>query len=115
MCIALDIFCFVVPFMMIFDAVFSVSTSVGGYEWTISDRTVPMDVCFWQFSDHPPNSASVYDTMKFLIILHSTCNSPFSWGIDVIGVLYFGPKKNIHLICCMPLVLRCRMHLNIYG
>ena len=96
MCIALDIFCFVVPFMMIFDAVFSVSTSVGGYEWTISDRTVPMDVCFWQFSDHPPNSASVYDAMTFLMMIHSTCTRLFYGGISVIGVLLMGlgPKKH---------------------
>ena len=47
----------------------------------------------WKFSNSPPNSAPVADAMKFLMMLHSTCTGPFYWGIYVIGVLYFGPRK----------------------
>ena len=52
-----------------------------------------MDVAFWQFSNNPPNPASVADAMTFLIMLHSTCTGTFYGGIYCIGVLDFGPRK----------------------
>ena len=51
---------------------------------------------------NPTDAALVADVTKFLIILHSTCIEQFSLGVDVL--LFF-----------VPLVLICRMHLNIYG
>ena len=69
---------------MMFAALFSVSAGVGGCEWPISDRAVQMDVAFWQFSNNPPNYASVSDAMKFIIMLHSTCNVPFSGSLVVL-------------------------------
>ena len=51
-----------------------------------------MDVALWKFLNYPPNSASVDDSMTFLIMIHSTCTGPFSGGISCIGVLYFGPR-----------------------
>ena len=65
-------FCFAVPLTMIFVVVLSVATSVGGCGWPIFARDVLMDVAFCQFSNIPPNSASVSDTMKFLTMLHYT-------------------------------------------
>ena len=44
--IALDIFCFVVPLMMLFSAIISEATGVGGPGWRISTRSVLMDVAF---------------------------------------------------------------------
>ena len=52
-----------------------------------------MDVAFWQFSNNPPNSASVAYSMKFLTMLHYICTGPFYREIDFIGVLDFGPSK----------------------
>ena len=72
---------------MLFDIVFSVATGVGGFECTISDMAVHMDVAFWQFSENPSTSAYVADTIPFIVILHSTCTDPFSGVIDIIGVL----------------------------
>ena len=88
MYIALDIFCFSVPFMIPFAAVLSVATGVGGCGWPISARAVRMSVAFCKFSESPPNSASVAYCMTFLRILHYTCTGPFLGGIDVIGVLF---------------------------
>ena len=61
-----------------------------------------------------PNFASVDDAMSFIVILHSTCTGPFSGGIAVICVLFmdFGPRKNTHQLCCVHMVLRCRINLN---
>ena len=98
-----------------FSTVLSVATGVGGCEWPISAWAVHMDVAFWQFSNNPHNYASVDDAMTFIMILHSTCTGPFPGGIYFIGVLGFGPRKKIHLLCFVPLVLRCRTHPNIYG
>ena len=92
----------------------SVSTCVGGCEWPISSRSVFMYVAFYKFPTNPPNHASLADDITFIMILHSICNSPFYGGIDVIGVLYFGPRKKIHLICCVHMVLRCSMNFNIF-
>ena len=78
---------------MLFSALLVIATGVGGCEWTISDREIHMDVSFWQFLNNPPNSASVTDTMVFLMIIHSTCTGQFSRGIVVIGVLDFGMSK----------------------
>ena len=78
---------------MLFSAILSIDTGVGGCWWTISARNVLVAVAFWKFSDNPPSSASVADAIKFLIILHSTCIGPFSWVVDCIGVLDFCPRK----------------------
>ena len=110
----MDLFCFVVTFTVLFANVLYISAGVGGCEWPIFDRSVHMDVTFWKFSNNPLNSASLYDSMKFLMILHSTCSGPFSEGIYFIGVLNLVWGKNIHLLCSVPLVLRFRMHINIY-
>ena len=94
MSVALVLFSFAVPFTVLFSTVFSVYVGVGGCGWTISARAVRVDVLFWKFSKNTPNSASVVDAMKFLIIIYSTCAGPFSGGIAVIGVLllYFGTR-----------------------
>ena len=92
MSIALDIFCFDVPFRMILPTVLSISTGVGSCEWTIYDRAVRMDVAFWQFSNNLTNSASVADAMTFLIIMHYICTGPFFRGSACIGVFYFDPR-----------------------
>ena len=78
---------------MFFSAVMSVATGVGGFWWPIYARAVLVAVAFRQFSNNPPNSASVDDAITFLIMLHSTCTGPFWGGIDCIGVLDFGPRK----------------------
>ena len=93
MSISMDLFCFDVPLTMMFDSVFSVSTSVGGCGWTVSAWDVLMDVTFWQFSNIPLNYASVADTMKFIIMLNSTCTGTFYGRISCICVLNFGPRK----------------------
>ena len=56
-------------------------------------RSVLVDFAFVQFSNNPPNSASVADAITFIIFLHSTYNGLFSGGISCIGVLKFGPRK----------------------
>ena len=73
-----------------------------------------MSLC-GSFQIIPPNSASVADSITFLITLHSTCNGPFYRYINCIGVFDFGTRKNTHLLFFVPLVLICRMHPNIYG
>ena len=52
--------------------------------------------------------------MKFLIILHSSFTGWIYGGITFIGMLDFGPRKNIHLLCFVHVFLRFRMHPNIY-
>ena len=91
--IARDIFCFAVLLTMMFATVFSVATGVGGFMWPISSGAVLIEVAFWQFSNHPPSSASEADSVTFLVMLHSTCTSPFLGGISWIGVLDFFPWK----------------------
>ena len=76
MFIARYLFCFSVPLTMLFAAVLSVATGVGGCGWPISARAVLMDVAFCNFSNNPPNYASMDDAIKFLIILNSTCTGP---------------------------------------
>ena len=115
MSFALDIFCFSVPLMMLFDAVLSFATSVGGSGWTISSRAVLMDAASWKFSNNPPNSASLADSMTFFTMLNYICTGPFFGGIAYNGVLDFVPRKNIHRICFVPLILICSMHPNICG
>ena len=112
--IALNIF-FAVPFTMMFSTVLYITSSVGGCKWTISARSVRMDVAFWKFSNNPPNSDSVADSMTFLIMMHSKFTGPFYGVVTFIGVLDYVPWKNIHLLCFVPLVMRCCMHPNIYG
>ena len=46
-----------------------------------------MAVAFWQFSNNPPNSASVADATTFHIMLHSTCTGTSTGDIAFIGVL----------------------------
>ena len=52
-----------------------------------------MDVAFWKFSNNLPNSASMADAMKFLIMLYYTCTGTFYEVIVCIGVLDFGLRK----------------------
>ena len=115
MLMARNIFCFAVPLTMMFSAVLSVATGVGGCWWPISARTVFMDVALWQFSNNSSNSAFVADAITLLIMLHYKCTGIFLGGIDCIVVLDFGPRKNIDQLCFVPLVLKCRMHQNKYG
>ena len=93
MSIALDMFCFAIPLTMPFLVVLSIITAVGGCGWPIFDWGVLMDVAFWQFSNSPPNSASVADAITFIIMLHSTCTGKFYDGIVCIGVLDFFLQK----------------------
>ena len=91
MSIDIDPFWFSITFTMLFDAVLSVATGVGGCRWPVSDRAICMDVAFRQFSSNPSNSYPMADTIKFLVMLYSTCTGPFYWGIACISVLDFGP------------------------
>ena len=100
---------------MMFDAVLYVATIFGGCGWPISARAVLMDVAFWQFSNNTPISDPMANVMTFIIILHYTCTGTFYGGIACISVLDFGPRKNTHLLCFMPLVLICSMHSHICG
>ena len=84
--------CFSVPLTILFEAVLSVATGVGGCGWPNFDRAALMDVAFWQFINNFPDFDSMADTMKFLIMLHSTCTRPFWGGIVCICVLDFGPR-----------------------
>ena len=95
---------------MLFAAVLSIATGFGGCWCLISAKSIIMEVSFWQFSNKPPNYTSVADAITFLIMMHSTCTCPFSGGISYIGVLDFGPRKNILRLCYMPPVMICKMH-----
>ena len=79
--------------MILFAAVFYIATGIGGCEWPIYAREVRMDVTFRQFSNHPPNSASLSDSMIFLIMLYYKWTDTFSGGIYCIGVMDFGHIK----------------------
>ena len=98
MSIPLDPFCFAAPINMIFSGLFFTATSVGIFEWPISATAACMDVAFCQFSNNPPNSDLVADSMMFLTILHSKYTSPFSRDVAVIGMLDFGGRKKIRLL-----------------
>ena len=93
---------------MIFTAVFSVDTCVGGCGRPIYAREIHMDVSFWKFSKNTPNYASVDKAMQFLMIMHSTCTCPFSDGVSVIGVLLLDVLVNsvIHRSCyiCIAII-----------
>ena len=52
-----------VPFKMPFSALLSVANGVFGCWWTISARAVLVSNAFWQFSNNPPNSDYVADTI----------------------------------------------------
>ena len=52
-----------------------------------------MNVYLWKYSNNHPNSASLNDAMKFVIMMHYTCTGLLSRGITCIGVLDFGPSK----------------------
>ena len=93
MSIARDIFCFSVPLKMLFGTVLSVATGVGGFWCPIYTKVVLVEVAFWYFSKKPLHSSSVADAIKFLMMLHYTCNGPFSGVISFIGVLDFSPRK----------------------
>ena len=90
---ARNLFCFDFLLKMMFSSVFSVATSVVGCWGPISDRAVIVAVAFWQFSNNPPNYASMADTITFLIMLHYKFTGTILWVIDFIGVLDFGLKK----------------------
>ena len=92
MSIDLDVF-FAVILKILFAAVLSAATGVGGCWWPISVRAIFVDVAFWPFSNNPPNYAFVSDAMQFIIIIQYTCTGPFYGGIDSITVLDFGPSK----------------------
>ena len=77
MSIALDIFCFAVPYMMLFAAVFSAATGIGGCWWPIYDRSVLVTVDFLQLSNNTLNSAYMANSMTFLIMIHSICDGSF--------------------------------------
>ena len=74
-----------------------------------------MDVIFWQFSKNSPNFAYVADAMTFIIMLHSTCIGLFLGAFLVLVCWILVLLRNNHLLCIGPLLLRCRMHLNICG
>ena len=103
MSIALNIFCLGVPLTMLFYAVLSFYTGVGGFGCPIYVRAVRADVAFWGVLNNPPNSASMADAMTFIMILYSTCMGRFSGCITIIGVLFLGlwPKKKYpHPLMC---------------
>ena len=115
MSIAQYLFCFPVPLTILFAAVLSVATGAGGCWKIIYARAVLVEVSLWKLSSNPPSSASVADTIKFLMMLQYTCTGPFSRSIYWIGVLDFGSRKNILRLCLVPPVLICRMHQSICG
>ena len=87
-------FCFAIPLTMLFETVFSVATGVGGCEWPVYARSILIDFHFWKFSNNPPNSASVADTITFIIMMHYTYTGPLYGCIACIRVFDFGPRKN---------------------
>ena len=89
----LDIFCFDIPFTVLFSAVLSFDTDVCNCERTISDRALCMDVYFWKFSNNPPNSDSVIDAVVFIMILHSTYTGPFSGKFLLLVCWIFSGEK----------------------
>ena len=88
----LRLFCFTVPLTILFAAVLSVATNVGGGWWPISDRAVLLAVAFWLLSNNPPNYNSLADAITLLIMLHFTFTGKFWGGVDCIGVLDFSPR-----------------------
>ena len=79
--------------MILFAALLYVVTVVGGFGSPICARSILMDVSSWQFSNNPPNSASVANAMKCIIILNSTCTGTFTGVIACIFVLEFVHSK----------------------
>ena len=98
MSISLDLLCFSVPFTILFYAVLSIYTGVGGCEWTISAMAVLMDVAFWKFSNGLLNSDSVADAMTFIMILYSTCTVPLPGKFLLLVCWILVRGKKIHLI-----------------
>ena len=90
---------------MLFAAILSVSAGVGGCRCPISVKAVRMEIAFWQFSNKPPNYASVDDAITFLVILHSTCTGPFSGVSPVLVCWILVLVKHFLWICFVPLVL----------
>ena len=74
MSIARDIYCFAVLLTMLLAAVFSVATGVGGCWWTISARAILIEFAFRKFSNNPPSSDSVANSITFLMMLHVECS-----------------------------------------
>ena len=81
---AQDLFWFAVPLTMMFADVLSIATGVCGSWLPIYARAVLMAVNFCQFSNNPPNCASMDDAIIFLMFLHYTCNGTFWGGEEVI-------------------------------
>ena len=76
-----------------FAAILSVSTGAGGCWWPISARVNRAQWAQWQFSNNPPNSALVDDSMTFIIILDYKCTGNFLGAFSVIDVWDFGPRR----------------------
>ena len=97
---------------MMIATVLSLATSVGGCWWPISDGDVLVAVTVWKFSNHPPNSDSVADALhsSLCCIIHVLVLFMGTLIVLVRWVLVLG--NNIYLLCFVPLVLICRMHLN---
>ena len=103
MSISLDFF--FILFTMLFEAIFSVATGVGGCEWPIYDSSIRMDVTFWKFSYNSP--------IMIILMIPWDLSLCCILGITCSSVLGFGPRGKNCLIWFVLLVIRCMMHLNI--
>ena len=101
MSISLDIMFLDVPSTILFAALLSVSTIVGGCGWSVSARLVQMDVSSWQVSKDPPNSDSVDYFMTFLVIINSTCMVHFLGALPLLVCCFCisFQVKNTPLLC----------------
>ena len=99
---------------MLFATVLYVATGVGGFVCHISTRVVRVEVVFWQFSNIPPNSASVVEVMTLRMILNYTFIGSFTWGIAEIGFFFLVTVLGgiILHVYCVPLFLRGKKHIN---
>ena len=100
MYIAQDLFCFDVLLTILFADVLSGASGIGGCRWPISVRAVLIEVSFWQFLNNPSSSASVADSVTFLMMMYSL--ELAFWSL-VLG-------KNFLRTCFVPPVLICRIH-----
>ena len=71
MSIAQDLFLAVLSTMM-FAAILSVATGVGGCWCLTFAKAVLMEVDFWKISNKRPNSSSVAGAITFLTMTHYT-------------------------------------------
>ena len=114
MSIALDFFCLAVQFTMLLAAVLSVSTVVGVHRWPISDRAVHMDFTFGSFQTILPIPLQwlMPCRLSWYYIPHVLAHFIGELLLLVCCCWIFGQGKNIHLLCCVLLVMRYRIHLN---